>query len=56
MPDDMIAASRAKAQFKSIGFIGSAPEKERSRKALSQAGADYIIESFDELKNLVAIG
>ncbi len=55
MPDDMIAASRAKAQFKGIGFIGSAPEKERSRKALSQAGADYIIESFDELKTLVAI-
>jgi len=56
MPDDMIAASRAKAQFRSIGFIGSAPEKEPLRKALLLAGADYIIESFDELKTLIGIG
>jgi phosphoglycolate phosphatase-like HAD superfamily hydrolase len=53
MPDDMITATRSKAGFKSIGFILSSPDKESSKKDLSRAGADYIIEDFKALKKII---
>ena len=49
MPDDMAAAGRSKAGFVAIGIIFSAPEKEKLKKNLMQAGADYIIDTFDAL-------
>ena len=53
MPDDMMAASRSKAGFTGIGILISSPEKNRLKKDLKNAGADYIIEDFDELLKFV---
>ena len=53
MPDDMIAASRSRAGFLSIGILISSSEKDRLKKNLENAGADYIIENFDELVKIV---
>ena len=54
MPDDMQAARNSCAGFKGIGMLLSAPEKEILRKSLNQAGADDIVENFDDLVNLLA--
>jgi HAD superfamily hydrolase (TIGR01548 family) len=53
MPDDMIAASRSRAGFAGIGILKSSTDKDRLRRDLKQAGADYIIEDFDELVRIV---
>jgi len=53
MPDDMVAASRAKAPFQGIGLLTSAPEKDRLRERLSQAGAKYVIDTVEELTPLL---
>ncbi len=53
MPDDMIAASRSRAKFVGVGILLSSPDKDNLRKDLQQAGADYIVENFEELKELV---
>lgn len=53
MPDDMLAASKSKAGFISIGVVISSSEKDRLKKDLENAGADYIIEDFDELPRIV---
>lgn len=53
MPDDMVAASRSKAGFIGIGVLLSAPDKATLKKDLLQAGADYIIEDFKELKGIM---
>jgi HAD superfamily hydrolase (TIGR01548 family) len=53
MPDDMVAASRSKAGFIGIGVIFSAPDRATLKKDLLQAGADYIIEDFKELKGII---
>ena len=44
MPDDMLAASRSKAGY--IGITQSAPDKEKLRRALIEAGADHVIEGI----------
>jgi HAD superfamily hydrolase (TIGR01548 family) len=49
MPDDMIAASRTRAGFIGIGILLSAPDKAILKRDLLRAGADYIIEDFEEL-------
>ena len=54
MPDDMMAASRSKAGFIGIGMLKSSTDKDCLRRDLKQAGADYIIEDFDELVKIVA--
>ena len=54
MPDDMVAASRARPPFVSIGYVASAADKSLSRDILSKAGAGYIIEGLDALGPLVA--
>jgi len=53
MPDDMMAASRSKAGFISVGILKSSADKESLRRDLERAGADYIIEDFDELIKIV---
>ena len=53
MPDDMMAASRSRAGFIGIGVLISSSEKNRLKKDLENAGADYIIEDFDELVKIV---
>lgn len=53
MPDDMTAASRSRAGFISIGVLISSSEKNRLKMDLENAGADYIIENFDELMKIV---
>ena len=53
MPDDMMAASRSRAGFIGIGVLISSSEKHRLKKDLENAGADYIIEDFDELLKIV---
>jgi phosphoglycolate phosphatase-like HAD superfamily hydrolase len=53
MPDDMSAAKRSKAGYKGIGLVMSAPDKASLKKELLRAGADYIIEDFNQLKSLI---
>jgi HAD superfamily hydrolase (TIGR01548 family) len=53
MPDDMMAASRSKARFTGIGVLISSSEKDRLKKDLENAGADYIIGGFEELVKIV---
>lgn len=55
MPDDMIAAARAHAGFRSVGVLFSAPDREALRKRLVQAGARHIIEDLDRLPGLIAV-
>jgi phosphoglycolate phosphatase-like HAD superfamily hydrolase len=53
MPDDMLAAARSRFKFKSIGILVSAPDKSSLKKNLQRAGADYIVEDFESLINIV---
>ena len=53
MPDDMLAAKRSEAGYKGIGLVMSAPDKASLKKELRRAGADYIIEDFNQLKSLL---
>jgi phosphoglycolate phosphatase-like HAD superfamily hydrolase len=56
MPDDMLAASRANATFAGIGMLVSSLEKEVLKNSLMQAGADYVVDDFDQLKAMVNSG
>jgi phosphoglycolate phosphatase-like HAD superfamily hydrolase len=53
MPDDMIAAKKSAGGYKAVGMTMSAPDKVRLKKELKRAGADTIIENFNQLKSLV---
>jgi len=53
MPDDMEAASRSKWGFIGVGLLFSAPDKVTLKNALLRAGADYIIEDLEELKEII---
>jgi HAD superfamily hydrolase (TIGR01548 family) len=53
MPDDMIAASRSRANFVGIGILISSSDKGTLKKDLLQAGADHIVDGFDELKKII---
>ena len=53
MPDDMLAAANSRFGFKSIGVIVSAPNKSALEKKLKQAGADFLVKNFDELKKII---
>jgi HAD superfamily hydrolase (TIGR01548 family) len=53
MPDDMMAASNSRTGFIGIGILKSSSEKDRLRTDLRRAGADYIIEDFDELDKIL---
>jgi phosphoglycolate phosphatase-like HAD superfamily hydrolase len=56
MPDDMIAARKSAGGYKAVGMIMSAPDPESLKKELKGAGADTIIENFEQLKELVQTG
>jgi phosphoglycolate phosphatase-like HAD superfamily hydrolase len=53
MPDDMIAAKKSAAGYKAVGLILAAPDKDSLTKELKRAGADYIMEDFGQLKQLI---
>ena len=53
MPDDMAAASNSKMGYIGIGFLMSSPDKNKLKQDLLRAGADYIIENFEALKNII---
>jgi HAD superfamily hydrolase (TIGR01548 family) len=53
MPDDMVAAKRAAAGYKGIGVLISAPDKARLKADLLKAGADFVIENFDQLRSSI---
>jgi phosphoglycolate phosphatase-like HAD superfamily hydrolase len=54
MPDDMVAAKKAQAKYKGIGFLLAAADKESLRKELLRAGADTIIEDIEQLISVIA--
>jgi len=53
MPDDMVAAGRSRFGYKSIGILISAPDKLRLKEKLVRAGADYIVDDFEDLKEII---
>lgn len=53
MPDDMEAASRSRSKFVGIGILISASDKDHLRKDLEKAGADHIVQDFEELIKIV---
>ena len=53
MPDDMVAAQRSKAGYIGIGMLQTAPHKAHLKADLISSGADYIINYFSELKDII---
>jgi len=53
MPDDMLAAANSRFGFKSIGIIVSAPNQLALENELKRAGADYLVESFEALIEII---
>ncbi len=53
MPDDMLAARASRTGFKGVGLLLAAPDKEKLKKQLLQAGADFIIKDFDALEEII---
>ena len=53
MPDDMVAAGRARPAFVGIGILASSPDRETLAADLHRAGADHIIDDFAQLERLV---
>ncbi len=53
MPDDMLAAANSRFGFKSIGMTVSAPDKSALTNELKRAGANYLVESFEALKEII---
>ncbi len=53
MPDDMIAAARAGSNCAGIGVLVSAPDRLSLEKDLLQAGADFVIDSFNLLPKII---
>ncbi|MDI6794888.1 MAG: HAD hydrolase-like protein [bacterium] len=56
LPDDVIAANRAKSElnFISIGCLAATDDKDSLRKEFEDQGADLIVEDVDELAQLIA--
>lgn len=53
MPDDMLAAGAAAPNYMGIGILLTAPDKESLKRNLTAAGADFIINSFEELREII---
>jgi len=53
MPDDIVAAGRSRFGYKSIGMLISAPDKRRLKDEFVRAGADYIVDDFEGLKQII---
>jgi phosphoglycolate phosphatase-like HAD superfamily hydrolase len=56
MPDDMVAAKKSATGYKGIGMIMTAADKDSLKKELLRAGADTIIENFEQLKSILMPG
>jgi len=53
MPDDMLAAAGAATDCKGIGLLLTAPDKKSLANNLTAAGADYVIDSFEALREII---
>jgi phosphoglycolate phosphatase-like HAD superfamily hydrolase len=53
MPDDMLAAKKSNAGYRSVGLLISAPDKTSLKKQLLNAGADHIVEDFEQLTSVL---
>jgi phosphoglycolate phosphatase-like HAD superfamily hydrolase len=53
MPDDMVAAARSRFGFKGVGFLAQSSNKDILKGNLLRAGADYIIEDFEEIREIL---
>jgi phosphoglycolate phosphatase-like HAD superfamily hydrolase len=53
MPDDMLAAARSAAKYKGIALLLSAPEKGSLREEMIRSGADYVVDNFKALKQII---
>ena len=47
-------AAAAVAGYKGIGILLSAPDKMNLAKSLAAAGADHIVDSFEELRKIIS--
>jgi phosphoglycolate phosphatase-like HAD superfamily hydrolase len=56
MPDDMIAASRSVSGFKGVGLLLAAPDRDGLKEDLLSAGADCVIDDFEELRQVIDAG
>jgi phosphoglycolate phosphatase-like HAD superfamily hydrolase len=54
MPDDMMAARRSASGFVGIGFLKSSPDKHRLKETLKGAGAEFIIEDFQDIFQIIS--
>jgi phosphoglycolate phosphatase-like HAD superfamily hydrolase len=54
MPDDMVAARNANAEFVGVGVVSPSPDRQRLKRMLIQAGADYVVEEIMELKDVLS--
>ncbi len=53
MPDDMLAAGSSQAGYRGIGIVIPSPDQEAVRKALLSAGADYLLDNYAALPEIV---
>ncbi|CAB1082689.1 hypothetical protein D1AOALGA4SA_10293 [Olavius algarvensis Delta 1 endosymbiont] len=53
MPDDMLAAAGAAANYRGIGTLLTAPDRYSLKKELEKAGAHYVIDSFEALRGII---
>ena len=53
MPDDILAAANSRFDYQSIGAVVSAPDKIALKNELQRAGADFIIEEFEAIKEII---
>ena len=56
MPDDMVAAGRARTPFVAVGVLFTAPDKASLERDLSRAGADHVVANVEELKAIIEAG
>jgi phosphoglycolate phosphatase-like HAD superfamily hydrolase len=54
MPDDMAAARNAKTAFIGVGVISPSPDRQQLKHMLLQAGADYVIETIQDLEKILS--
>ena len=52
MPDDMLAAARSATGYKGVGLLLAAPDRDSLKLEMTRAGADYVVESFEALKQI----
>ena len=52
MPDDMQAAARSATGYKGVGLLSAAPDRASLKLEMTRAGADYVVESFEALKQI----